>query len=122
VDLLGFCEGKYARDAGEHLFEACNFALEMARASLGEAVDSGRTAFRGCAGFGLEQAFAQHSLESGVEGTLFDLKQIVGDLLDVFHERVAVHRFEPERLQDHHFERSGEEIAAFGILGHRIKI
>jgi hypothetical protein len=36
----------------------------------------------------------------------------------MFHERVAMHRLQPQRLQNHDFESAGEKVAMFGILCH----
>ncbi len=60
----------------------------------------------------------EHPLKGGVERTFFDLQELVGNLLDVLDEAVAVHGAEPERLQDHHLESAGKEVAMFGVPGH----
>jgi hypothetical protein len=116
--LLGLGDGEDAGDAGEHLFEAGDFLLEVAQSGIGEAVDAGGAAFGGHSGFRFEPSFPEHALEGRVEGAFFDLEELIGDLFDVLDESIAVHRAEAEGLEDHHFQGAGEEVAVFGIPGH----
>lgn len=74
--------------------------------------------FAGNTSLGLQPAFTQHALQSRVERAFFDLQQVVRDLLDVLDECVAVHRLQPERVENHHFKRAGEEVAALRVPDH----
>ena len=80
-----------------------------------QAVDPRGPALRGDAFFRFQPAFPQHALQRGIERAFLDLQQVVGDLLDVLDQRIAVHRLQPERVEDHHFERAGEEVAALRV-------
>lgn len=110
--------GENAVDSGEHALQAFGFALEMLEPGVGQAIDAGRTAFRGHSRFRFEPALAQHALQSGVERAFFHLQHFVGDLFDVLDERVSVHGLEAERFQNHDFEGAGKEITMFGVSSH----
>ena len=74
--------------------------------------------FGGDAGFGFQPAFLQHPLQGGVERAFLHPQQVIGDLLDVLHQRIAVHGPVANRLQNHDFEGAGEEITARRSLQH----
>ncbi len=95
-----------------------DFSFEVAQAGFCDAVNARRTAFRGGPFFRFKQSLTEHALKSGVEGAFFDLEEVIGDLLDVFDQGVAMHRFKPERLEDHDFECAGEEVAVIGVFRH----
>jgi hypothetical protein len=111
-------KGEHARDAVEHLAEAGEFPFEMLDTGVGDTVDARRAAFRGNTFFGLEKPLTEHALEGRIEGTFFDLEQVIGDLLDVLHEGIAMHGLMAKRLKDHDFECSGEKVAVVGVSGH----
>jgi hypothetical protein len=54
-------------------------------------------------------------VQRGIERTLFYLQQVVGPLLDVLHQRVSVGWLAAKRLEDHHLERAGKQIARIGF-------
>ena len=101
--------------AFEHLLEAGDFALQMLDARGGDAI--GSDAAVAGRGFPLrfDQVVFEHALERGVERALFDLKQLIGALLDVLDQRVSVHGLTAQGLEDHHFKRAAEEVAGFGF-------
>lgn len=90
----------------------------MALARVGELVNARGTALGADPGFGFKPALAKHALESRIEGPFFNLQQIVGNLLEMLYQRVAVHWLQAKRLQDHDFECAREKIAVFGIFSH----
>src|SRR5580698_10093786 len=98
-------------DAFEHAFEAGDFALQVAQAGGGDLIGADAAVGGGEAPLGLDQLGLEQPLESWVERALLDLEQVVGALLDVLDERIAVGRLAAKRFEDHHFERAGEEIA-----------
>ncbi len=67
VDLLSLGEGQHARDAGEHLFEARNFPLQMSNACVGQPVYPGRAPLRGGADLRFEKTLSQHPLQSRIQ-------------------------------------------------------
>jgi len=89
--VLRLGNGEDARDAGEHFFEAGNFLLEMTESRGSHAVDASGTALGRGASFGVQPAFAQHALQRRIERAFFNFEKIVGDLLDMFDEGVAMH-------------------------------
>jgi hypothetical protein len=110
--------GEDAGDAGEHALDAGDLGFEVAEAGGGKTVDAGGTAFGGDAGLRPEPAFAEHALERGVERAFLDLEKVAGNLLDVADQRIAVHGLAAEGLEDHEFERAGEEVAVLGVFRH----
>ena len=68
--------------------------------------------------FGLEQAFLQHSLQRRIERAFFHREQVVGNLLDVLHQRIAMHGLQPQRLENHDLQCAGEKVAMFGVFRH----
>jgi hypothetical protein len=85
---------------------------------ISKPVNASRATLGGGSGFRFEPAFPQHPLKRGIERAFFHLKQVVGNLLDVLHERVAMHRFQPQGLENHDFQRAREKIAMVGIVCH----
>jgi hypothetical protein len=120
VGLLYFCSSEYARDTGEHLFDADDFFFEVADARVGKPVNARGATLSGDSGFRFEPALPQHPLQRGIERAFFHLKQIVGNPFDVFYECIAMHRFRPEGVENHNFQRAGEKIAMFEIICHEI--
>jgi hypothetical protein len=117
------CEDQ--RDAFEHLLEARNFALQMFGSIGRDAVGSHPPVGGGNLPFGIDQAGFQQALERGVERAFLYLEQIARALLNMLDHGVSVHRLPVERLQDHEFERTGEQVARFGgqlgrFWGHRL--
>ena len=109
-------------DAFEHLLKAGDFTLKMPDACWGDPVGADLAVAGGSLPLCLDKIFFQHALQCGVERAFLHLEEIVGALLDVLNERVAVHRLALQRLEDHHFERAAEEIALAGLgrRGHRL--
>src|SRR5580698_468197 len=75
-ELLGPRDSQNAGNAGEHLFDAYNFLLEMAQTSIREVIDAGGATFGGNAALGFKPAFLQHPLQGRVERSLFHLEQV----------------------------------------------
>src|ERR1700677_1640499 len=61
----------------------------------------------------------EQALERRIERSFFHLEQVVRSLLDVLDERVPMGGLASKRLEDHHFECAGEEIARRGCF-HRL--
>src|SRR5271156_3636809 len=87
--------------------------LQMLCAGWCQFVNAHTAVCRRDAPFGFDQLLFQQTLESWVERTLFDLKEIVGGPLDVLDEGVAVQRLALESSENHHLERAGKEVALF---------
>ena len=105
-------------DACKHPFKTRQFLFEVAEAGLGQAVNACGASLGGGSCLRLEPSFLEHALKGGVEGAFLDLQQLVGNLLDVLDESIAVHGAEPEGLEDHHLQGAGKEVAMFGVPGH----
>ena len=60
--------------------------------------------------------FLQHAQERGIQGSFLDLEQIVGSAADGFGKSIAMHRLAAEGFQDHHFQRSREEVPSCGFI------
>src|SRR5439155_5421254 len=70
-------------------------------------------------------AFDQNPLQSGIEGALLDLEDVLRPCLDVFGDPVAVQRAAPgQGLQDEHLESSGRDLCLRFIrrLRHRLSM
>src|SRR5450631_2459116 len=117
-NLLCFGCGKHSGKACKHPLETFHFAFEMTNACRCEPKNPRRSTFGGNPGLSLQQAFLQHSLQRRVERALFHLQQVVGNLLDVLHQRIAMHGLQPQRLQNHHLQCAGEKVAMFRVLRH----
>src|ERR1700679_2510164 len=61
----------------------------------------------------------EQALERWIERSFFHLEQVVRSLLDVLDERVPMGGLAAKRLEDHHFECTGKEIARRGCF-HRL--
>ena len=55
-----------------------------------------------------EPALSQHPLQRRIKRAFFNLQQVVGNLFNVLHQRIAVHRLQAQRLQDHDLQRAWE--------------
>ena len=106
-------------DALQHLLKAGDFTFEVLDARRGDAVGADAAVAGGGFPLGLDEIVFQHALQGGVERALFHLQQLVGTLLDVLDEGVAVHGLAAERLEDHHLQRAAEEVALIGFGGGR---
>ncbi len=113
-DFSGNVGRKDEGDAFEHLLEAGHLALQMFGPVGRNAVGSHPAIGGGNRPFGVDQAGFQQALERGVERALLHLKQIARALLNMLDHGVSVHGLAVERLQDHEFERAGEQVARFG--------
>src|ERR1700723_417189 len=61
----------------------------------------------------LHPPLQQQTLQSGIQRSLFDRQQIVGETLDGQRDPVAVQRRARKRLQDQHVQRSGHQVGFF---------
>lgn len=107
--MTGWSE--YERDALEHALEAGDFLFEMAHACSGDGVGADAAVGRGDGPLGLDQLVFQEPLQGRIERAFFYLEQIVRTLLDVLDQCISMGGLPAERLEDHHFERSGKEVA-----------
>src|SRR5262249_11851938 len=65
----------------------------------------------GLAPGGLHPTLDQHALQGGIQRALFDLKHVVGRLLDVLGDAIAVHRAQsPQRSEDEHVQRAWRDV------------
>ena len=78
-----------------------------------EAVNPRRPTFGRGSGLSFQPALLQHSLQRRIERALFHLEQVVGNLLDVLHQRIAMHGLQPQRLENHDLQCAGEKVAMF---------
>jgi len=106
--VLGFRGCKDEGYSFEHSFEAGDFALQMFFACGCNSVGAYPAVGGGDLPLCLNLAFFQEALQCGIERAFFDLKKLVGHLLDVLDEGVAMHRLALERLEDHHLQCSAE--------------
>ena len=65
-----------------------------------------------------QPALLQHSLQRRLERALFHLEEIVGDLFDVLHQRIAMHGLQPQRLENHDLQCAREKVAMFRVFRH----
>jgi hypothetical protein len=107
---------EHERDALEHALEAGDFFFKMAQAGSSDGVGADAAVGRGDGPLGLDQLVFQESLQGRVERTFFDLKEIVRALLDVLDQCVSMSGLTAERLEDHHFECSGKEVAGSVLI------
>jgi hypothetical protein len=75
----------------EHSFKAGDLALQMFLACGCDPVGAYSAIGKGDLPLRLNLALFQEALQRGIERALFDLKKLVGPLLDVLYERVAMH-------------------------------
>src|SRR5262245_22159311 len=86
-------------------------ALELLAAGRRDLVNAHLAVARRHAPLRGQPARLQHALESGIERSLFNLKQIVRVALDELGERVSVERAVAKGLENHHLQGSGKETA-----------
>ena len=111
----GSVGGQHQRDAFEHPVKARHFAFQMFLSRRRDAVGPHPAIGGRNLPFRLDQTFFQHPLECGIERTLLNLEQVVRPLLDVLDQGVAMHWLPSQGLEDHDFERAGEEVAGRGF-------
>src|SRR5450432_486853 len=104
-------------DGDEHAVEARDFLAELLPPGRGDRVVARAPAGRGLAPLRSDPPLFLESLERRVERPLLDGEHIVGELLDVLGDRVAMLRLQRERLQNEHIERALEKLA-LGRTGH----
>jgi len=86
-----------------------HFGLQLFPALAGKGVKLG-FATRVCLPpIGVEPAAVFEAVQSGVEGTLLELKEIFGDLLNALGDRVAVNGAQSHDLEDEHAQRAFEQ-------------
>ena len=88
---------------------------KMAQASGGDLVGPHAAIGGRDAPLGLHQLCLEQPLQRRIERALFHLQQVVGSLLDVLHQRIAMRRLAAKRLEDHHLECAGKQIARIGF-------
>jgi hypothetical protein len=75
----------------EHSFEAGDLALQMFLACGSNPVGAYSAIGKRDLPLRLNLALFQEALQRGIERAFFDLKKLVGSLLDVLYERIAMH-------------------------------
>jgi len=120
LHLLCFGCGKHTGKTCKHPLEADNFAFEMTKACSSEPINSRWSTLGRDPRLSIQPAFLQHSLQRRVERTLFYLEQVIGDLLDVLHQRIAMHGLQSQRLENHDLQCAGEKVAMFRVLRHSL--
>ncbi len=68
----------------------------------------------GFAPFGLNPGLLFEAMQSGVEGALIDLEDIVGDAANALGNGPSVHGFEGNGLKDEKVESALDEVRGFG--------
>src|SRR5271154_5748157 len=116
--LLCFCCGKHSAKACKHPLETDNFSFEMTNACSSEPINPRWSTLGRGPSLSFQPAFLQHSLQRRIERAFFDREQVVGDLLDVLHQRIAMHGLQPQRLENHDLKCAGEKVAMFGVFRH----
>ena len=100
---------KHQRNALQHAVIARKFLLEMAQAGAGDLIHAHAAVRGGGDGpLGFYPFFFQQALERGIQRSFFNLEELVGALLDVLYQSIAMGRLTAQRLEDHHFERAGK--------------
>ena len=97
-----------------------NFRLQLFAALARERVKLRFPAGGGVFPLGLEPVLLLKTVQGGIEGTLRDLKEIPGNLLDALGDGVAVKGSGSDDLEDQHVESSLEELHFF--LSHRLHL
>jgi len=101
-------------DAFKHPLKRGNFTLEVLSSCVRQLVDTNPTVGRGHTPLRLNPSLFEHSLESGIQRSFFNLEQLIGRFLDVPDQGIAMHGRAFERLEDHHLQGAGKKVAAFG--------
>src|SRR5260370_11027427 len=114
--LLCFGCGKHTGKSCKHPLETDNFSFEMTNACSSEPINPRWSALGRDPSLSFQQAFLEHSLQRRIEQALLHLDQVVGNLLDVLHHRIAMHGLEPQSLENHDLQCTGEKIAMFGVF------
>ena len=83
---------------------------ELLFAGRGQPVEFGPTVVLGNAPFGDDETLLLEFMEGGVQGALFDLKDVIGALLDPAGDSIAVGGRPGQGLEDHQVERAFEEV------------
>src|SRR6202046_1472114 len=117
--LLCFRCGKHTGKSCKHPLETDNFSFEMMNACSSEPINPRWPALGRGSSFDFEQAPLQHSLKRRIERALFHLQQVVGNLLDVLPQRIAMHGLQLQRLENHDLQCSGEKVAMSRVFCHR---
>src|ERR1700730_11576916 len=114
--LLCFGCGKHTGKACKHHLETHDFAFEMTNACSSEPINPRWSTFGRDTSLSFQQTFLQHSLQRRIERALFYLEQIVGNLLDVLHQRIAMHGLQAQRLENHNLQCAGERSRCSGFF------
>ena len=101
-------------DAFKHAFEAGSLLFQMAETGGGDLIGADPAVGGGDTPLGLHELRFEQALKRRIERSFFDLEQVVRSLLDVLDERVPMGGLASKRLENHHFECAGEEIARWG--------
>src|SRR5579871_6330735 len=116
--LLCFDCGKHTGKSCKHPLETDNLSFEVMNACSSESINPRWPALGRGSSFDFEQAPLQHPLKRRIERALFHLEQVVGNLLDVLNQRIAMHGLQLQGLEDHDLQCSGEEVAMFVFFRH----
>ena len=89
----------------------------MLCAGGGEFVDADAAVCRRDAPLRFHKLLFEETLQRGIQGAFFDLKEILRSSFDELHEGVTVQGLTLQHAENHHFECAGKEIAWNGF-GH----
>jgi hypothetical protein len=94
-------------DAFKHAFEAGSLLFQMAQTGGGDLIGADPAVGGGDTPLGLHELRFEQAPERRIERSFFHLEQVVRSLLDVLDERVPVGGLASKRLENHHFECTG---------------
>jgi hypothetical protein len=106
-------------NAFKHAFEAGSLLFQMAQTGGRDLIGADPAVGGGDTPLRLHELRFEQALERRIERSFFHLEQVVRSLLDVLDERVPMGGLASKRLEDHHFECTGKEIARRGCF-HRL--
>jgi hypothetical protein len=106
-------------DAFKHAFEAGSLLFQMAQTGGGDLISADPAVGGRDTPLRLHELGFEQALERRIERSFFHLEQVVRSLLDVLDKRIPMGGLAAKRLEDHHFECAGKEIARRGCF-HRL--
>jgi hypothetical protein len=85
----------------------------MLRTCGGQLVDTNPPIGRRRAPLRFDQLLLEKTLESRIQRTFFDLKQIVGRAFDVLRQRIAVQGLAFQGPENHHLQGTRKEVSLY---------
>src|SRR5215831_8346568 len=106
----------------ERVLEVGDLLLQLLPPGGRQLVEAGAPVVLRLTPLRFDPAFDRQALQRGVERTFLDLQHVVGSLLDVAGDSVAVHRprVTLDGLEDEHLQRSRNQLSFLCIASHRL--